>query len=89
MAETNDIAPIAEKFAAFGWATTEIDGHDLRAIGEALDADAIVEGQPKCVVAHTTKGRGISFMEDRVEWHHKVPSAEQFEQAMRELTGGA
>ena len=89
LAETNDIAPIAEKFAAFGWATTEIDGHDLRAIGEALDADAIVEGQPKCVVAHTTKGRGISFMEDRVEWHHKVPSAEQYEQAMRELTGGA
>jgi transketolase len=83
--DTNQVAPIADKFGAFGWATTEIDGHDLGAIAAALDPAAAVAGRPKCVVAHTHKGRGISFMEDRVEWHHKVPSDDQYAQARREL----
>jgi transketolase len=83
--ETNQVAPIADKFAAFGWVTTEIDGHDIGAITEALDRTAVVAGRPKCVVAHTHKGRGVSFMEDRVEWHHKVPSEEQYIQAKHEI----
>jgi len=83
--DTNQVAPIAQKFAAFGWATTEIDGHDIGAIISALEPTALIEGRPMCVVAHTHKGRGISFMEDRVEWHHKVPNEAQYEQARREL----
>lgn len=89
LADTNALAPIAQRFAAFGWATAEIDGHDIGAIVDALDVAAVVPGRPKCVVAHTNKGQGISFMEDRVEWHHKVPNREQYEQARRELEGAA
>lgn len=87
LAETNALAPIADKFSAFGWATTEINGHDIGEIADALDANQIVEGKPRCIIAHTNKGRGISFMEDKVEWHHKVPNQEQYEQARIELGG--
>ena len=85
VAETNALAPIAKKFAAFGWATQEIDGHDIGAIVDALDPSAVESGRPTCVVAHTNKGQGISFMQDRVEWHHKVPNREQYELARKEL----
>jgi transketolase len=85
VAETNDVASIADKFAAFGWATAEIDGHDIPSIAAALDPAATVSGRPMCIVAHTNKGHGISFMEDRVEWHHKVPSEDQYAQARVEL----
>jgi len=85
LADTNNLAPIADRFSAFGWATEEIDGHDIGAIVDALDGANTVEGKPKCVVAHTNKGQGISFMQDRVEWHHKVPNREQYEEARKEL----
>lgn len=83
--ETNNIAPIADKFASFGWATAEIDGHNIAQIGNALDRSATSPGQPKCIVANTFKGQGISFMQDKVEWHHKVPNEEQYLQALSEL----
>lgn len=89
LVETNNLAPIAEKFAAFGWAVEEINGHDIQEISDALEAGAIVEKMPKCVVAHTNKGQGISFMEDRAEWHHKVPNADEFFRARMELGEGA
>ncbi len=85
--DTNNLAPIDKKFAAFGWATKEIDGHDIAMISDALSASAVVQGQPKCIVAHTNKGQGISFMRDRVEWHHKVPNADEFDRARKELEG--
>ena len=85
LSDTNELAPIAEKFAAFGWATTSIDGHDIASISSALDAENTTAGQPKCVVANTYKGQGISFMRDRVEWHHKVPNEEQYKLALKEL----
>lgn len=85
LAETNDLAPLAPKLAAFGWRVEEIDGHDMDAIVAALSADRVTPGRPTCIVAHTNKGHGISFMSDRVEWHHKVPSEEQYRQAMAEL----
>lgn len=85
LAETNNLAPLAPRFEAFGWAVEEIDGHDIEAIAEALAPEARVIGKPKCVIAHTNKGQGISFMQDRVAWHHKVPDREQYEQAQREL----
>lgn len=89
LADTNALAPIGDKFAAFGWSSMEIDGHSYAEIGAALDANATAHGQPKCVVAHTVKGQGISFMRDRVEWHHKVPDQQQYEQARKELEAAA
>ena len=88
LVETNNLAPIGKKFAAFGWAVEEINGHDIAQISNALAASAIVAGTPKCIVAHTNKGQGISFMKDRVEWHHKVPNADEFSQARIELEEG-
>lgn len=85
--DTNNIAPLAPKLAAFGWAVEEIDGHDMGQICKALSSDTVSAGRPKCVVAHTNKGHGISFMSDNVAWHHKVPDAEQYKQAMAELEG--
>ncbi len=85
LADTNALAPFAPKLAAFGWTVIEIDGHDMDAILGALSRERIVADRPTCIVAHTNNGQGISFMADRVEWHHKVPSAEQYEQALAEL----
>lgn len=85
LADTNNLAPLAPKLEAFGWAVEEIDGHDMDQICTALATDAITEGKPKCIVAHTNKGQGISFMSDNVAWHHKVPNEEQYKQAMAEL----
>lgn len=87
LADTNNLAPLAPKLEAFGWAVEEIDGHDMAQICTALSADTITTGKPKCIVAHTNKGQGISFMSDNVAWHHKVPNEDQYKQAMAELEG--
>lgn len=89
LADTNDVAPLRPKLEAFGWAVEEIDGHDMEQITRALSRDSVVPGKPKCVVAHTNKGQGISFMSDNVAWHHKVPNEEQYKQAMTELEEAA
>lgn len=81
--ETKRLEPLAEKWASFGWDVRECDGHDHRGLLEAFGPAG--GDRPVCVIAHTTKGKGVSFMEDRVEWHHKVPSAEQAEAAFEEL----
>ncbi len=75
--------PLEDKFRAFGWIVTHIDGHDTDQLTNALTTAS--NGQPRCVIAHTTKGKGISFMEDVVTWHHGVPNEEQFRQADEEL----
>lgn len=89
LADTNDVAPLAPKLKAFGWAVEEINGHDMEQICGALAEDNGVSGRPKCVVAHTNKGQGISFMSNNVAWHHKVPNEEQYRQAMTELEEAA
>ena len=89
LAETNNLAPFAPKLEAFGWVVEEIDGHDMDALCRSLARDAAVAGKPRCVVAHTNKGQGISFMTDNVVWHHKVPDGEHYEQAMSELKAAA
>jgi transketolase len=81
--DTNRLEPLGDKFRAFGWTVTELDGHDIAALHAALTAPA--GPAPRCIIARTIKGRGASFMEDRVEWHHKVPSAEQITLALAEL----
>ncbi|MGP1393966.1 MAG: transketolase [Inquilinaceae bacterium] len=85
LADTNGLAPFAPKLAAFGWEVEEIDGHDMEQICRALSRESAPKGRPKCVVAHTNKGHGISFMSDNVAWHHKVPNDAQYRQAMAEL----
>jgi transketolase len=81
--DTNSLEPLADKWRAFGWDVHEVDGHDHAALLAAIEAPRI--GKPRFLVANTTKGKGVSFIEDRVEWHHKVPSPEQIKQAIEEL----
>ncbi len=73
------------KFRAFGWHVLECDGHDHASIREALDAALTFMGQPTCIVAHTVKGKGVSYMEGDFNWHAKVPSDEQLAAALSEL----
>jgi len=82
-----DLEPLAEKFAAFGWHTQEIDGHDLRAVLQALDGASAVQDRPSVIVANTVKGKGVSFMEDTAAWHGKAPSPEELERAVAEIMG--
>jgi transketolase len=82
--ETKRLEPFAAKWESFGWEVREIDGHDY---GALLDAFApSTSGKPVAVIANTIKGKGISFIEDRVEWHHKVPTADQVQAALEELS---
>jgi transketolase len=75
------------KFRAFGWHVIACDGHDQAGIREALDAAKVVQGQPVCVVAHTIKGKGVSYMEGDFNWHAKVPTDAQLAAALAELDG--
>ena len=78
----------AAKFRAFGWHTVECNGHDHADIRRAFQAALAHRGQPVCVIAHTVKGKGVSFMEGDFNWHAKVPTDEQRDQAIAELTAG-
>ena len=78
---------IAAKFKAFGWQTMEVDGNDVDAVLTALKAATLIEDVPVCIVAHTVKGKGVSFMENQAGWHGKAPNAEQVAQALAELEG--
>ncbi|MFJ4691944.1 transketolase [Streptomyces sp. NPDC088766] len=82
--ETVALEPLDEKWAAFGWEVRVVDGHDHAALLDAVRPS--VTGRPVAVVANTVKGKGVSFMEDRVEWHHKVPTSEQVREAVAELS---
>jgi transketolase len=83
-----DTNPLVEKWRAFGWHVVEIDGHDMRAILDALNAGDAVEGQPKMIIAQTVKGAGIPFAENRVEFHNGQLDAAQFETACALLGAG-
>ena len=76
--------PLAEKFAAFGWAVRTVNGHDLAALTAALSAP-LETGKPSAVIARTTKGRGVSFMEDVGKWHHGVPTDDEYARALAEI----
>ena len=81
--DTVGLDPLGDKWTAFGWRVIELDGHDHLALLNAFSAPP--DPRPTCVIANTIKGKGVSFMEDRVEWHHKVPSAAQIDAARKEL----
>lgn len=76
---------IPRKLNAFGWAVKEVDGHDHADLEKALNNGPLEKGKPNFIIAHTVKGKGVSFMEKVVKWHHGVPSPEQYEQAQKEL----
>ena len=82
LSDTNGLAPIRPRLEAFGWDVSEINGNIMSEVVPALERRG---ARPHCIVAHTNKGHGISFMQDKVDWHHKVPNAEQYEIAMTEL----
>ncbi len=85
VAETLALEPFAEKWRAFGWKVLEVDGHDHAALAPALANPAQSEEKPLCVIAHTTKGKGVSFMENAVLWHYRSPQGEEYRDAMKEL----
>jgi len=82
---TLGLEPLADKWRAFGWAVREANGHDHGALLDALTHLPYEPGKPNCLIAHTHKGQGVSFMRDRAEWHHGVPTAAQLEAALKEL----
>ncbi|MDE0941151.1 MAG: transketolase [Alphaproteobacteria bacterium] len=79
------LEPAADKWAAFGWAVREIDGHDMSAVVEALDALPYAEAAPSLIIAHTIKGKGVSFAEDSFLWHNNMVTDEVYAKALAEL----
>jgi len=83
VAERYDTNPHAEKWKAFGWHVTEADGHDVRAIADALDEAEEVKGRPAMIIAHTVKGKGIPFAENSASFHHGIMTQEQYAAALK------
>ena len=84
--EVLDLEPFGAKWSAFGWSVQEIDGHDLGATAEAFRSPSLEMGRPSVVIAHTVKGKGVSFMEDRLEWHYKsLDDPKDYQRALKEV----
>jgi transketolase len=83
--DVKDPGSYKEKWEHFGWFVTEADGHDFDSLNEAFDRADAVKGKPQIVIAHTVKGKGISFVENKVEWHGIAPKAEELERMLAEL----
>jgi transketolase len=84
---TVSLEPLAERWRSFGWAVAEVDGHDVAQLAATLGSVPFEAGRPNCVIAHTHKGNPISFMLDKPEWHHRVPTDADLANAMSELDG--
>ena len=80
---TLNLEPLAAKFEAFGWDICEVDGHNYEEL--AIELKQIHDFKPRIIIAHTTKGKGVSYMENKVEWHYKTPNKEELEIALNEL----
>ena len=83
--EVMQLEPLADRWKAFGWKVLEVNGHDFDEILAALRATKDSENQPTVIIAHTVKGKGVSFMENNPEFHGKAPNKDQLEQALQEL----
>jgi transketolase len=83
--ETLDLEPFADKWRSFGWAVREVDGHDHQQLQDVLTDLPAEQGRPTVIIAHTTKGKGVSFMENTVLWHYRCARGEEFEAALKEL----
>jgi transketolase len=80
-----DLEPLVEKWASFGWRVREVDGHDVEQLLSVFSEARPDSAQPMCVIAHTTKGKGVSFMEDTVLWHYRSPQGDEYDAAILEL----
>jgi len=80
-----NLEPFTEKWQAFGWHAISVDGHDLAELGGAFEQAKSIKGQPSVIIAHTVKGKGVSFMENKVDFHGKAPNAAEVEMALKEL----
>ena len=89
VADVMELDPLADKFRAFRWGVKEIDGHDHDAIHEALATLPFQVGKPSCLIAHTIKGKGVDFMENKLQWHYSSPKPDQLAEALRQLETGA
>ena len=76
---------LADKWRAFGWRCWEVDGHDVQALTQAIREACAPSDQPAAIIAHTVKGKGVSFMEDDNNWHYRIPTPEEVEAARQEL----
>jgi len=85
VANTLGLEPLVDKFVAFGWSVKEVDGHDLAEIETLLKMTPWISEKPSVLIAHTTKGKGVSFMQNKVDWHYKSPNPEEFAQAVKEI----
>ena len=85
--EILQLEPFADKWISFGWDVKEIDGHNHEELIEVLDFDISKKEKPTCIIAHTIKGKGVSFMENTVLWHYRSPQGEEYEKALEELGG--
>lgn len=85
--EVLTLEPLAEKWKSFGWAVKEVDGHDFTELLDAFKKAPFIKGKPSVVIAHTVKGKGVSFMENSLDWHYKYPQGEEFARALKELGG--
>lgn len=86
--DTLQLAPLCGKWRAFGWEAEEVDGHDPEALADRMAAVPTGSGRPLALIAHTVKGKGVSFMEDDNNWHYRSPTAEEVARAHRELAAG-
>lgn len=85
--EVLGLEPLAEKFSAFGWAVATVDGHDVAALDGVLTRLPFEPERPSCVIARTVKGKGVSFMEDRLLWHYRSPTDDELARALAEVEG--
>lgn len=85
--EIVELEPFSDKWAAFGWAVREVNGHDHAGLYDALTRVPYSIDKPSVLIAHTTKGKGVSFMEDTVLWHYRIPRGAEFDAALAELEG--
>jgi transketolase len=85
---TMHLDPLADKWAAFGFSVREVNGHDYAALLEVFEQLPFQWGKPNCIIAHTHKGYGVSFLRDRPAWHHRVPNADEYARALQELDEG-
>lgn len=85
ISQTLGLEPLVDKLKAFGWSVREVDGHNHDELIRELGSTPWTAGRPSLLLAHTTKGKGVSFMENKVEWHYRSPSGEQLNQALAEL----
>jgi len=85
--DTLELEPFAAKWESFGWAVVEVDGHDTEVLRDVLVGVPLKLGLPNCVIAHTTKGKGVSFMENSVLWHYRTARDDEFDAAWQELSG--